>query len=338
METDKILNAIELDPSVKFKTIMGMYNSLQEGEAFILHNDHDPKPLFYQLSATQGDVFTWEYLKQGPDIFDIRIAKKIISNSHSTHQEVEVDPYFSDNLRFDDSTPETVRTIAAKDFRTVTVFQKYGIDYAWNGNQSLSSACEIAQVSEAEVRNALQQIQKDYSSTIPAENYYHWNMGFLADYILQTHHKYVKDNAERISKLAETAAKELGNQIPELIKFGEGVRPMIDDFMVHMSKEEDVLFPAIKHLLKLFQKGEKNPNPGGAMANAVAKMEAEHDETKAYLNYFKRISDNYKITEDTPELQKSLYTEIQLFENDCYKHVHLENNILFPKLIILEKK
>lgn len=336
METDKVLNAIVLDPSVKFKTIMENYNNLKEGEAFILHNDHDPKPLFYQLTATQGDVFTWEYLKQGPDIFDIRIAKKFLDANTKVNDKEQLE-IINDNIRFSDNVPETIRTIVAMDYRKVDVFKKFNIDYAWNANYSINEICKALSIDEELIRKELSIIEKDYQSLIPSEDYYQWNMEFLTDYILRTHHQYVKDNAEKISQLAENAAKKLGDKIPELLKFGDGVRPMLKDFMVHMSKEEDVLFPAIKQMLKLYHKGMKNTNPGGAIANAVAKMEEEHDETKSYLTYFKKISNNYLITEDTPDIQKELYKEIQLFENDTYKHVHLENNILFPKLIILEQ-
>lgn len=335
---EKVLDAICLNPSVKFQTIMNTFSELKEGETFILHNDHDPKPLFYKLKSTQGDTFTWDYLKEGPDVFEIRIGKKVLDGTEGQKKEEKSVRYFADHINFDENQSETLRTLAAKDYRKAEVFRKYGIDYAWKGNRSITEACEESEIEENELIKALQLAEKNYAGSIPSLDYYHWNMAFLADYILQTHHQYVKDNAERISQLAERTAREYGERNSTLKVLGEDVRPMIKDFMVHMSKEEDVLFPAIKQMLQLLQNGKKNPGPGGDIAHAVEKMEAEHDETRVYLEKFRKITENYELTPDSSELQKQLYRELQLFENDTYLHVHLENNILFPKLIILESR
>jgi len=335
---EKVLDGICLDPKVKFQTIMQTFDDLKEGEAFILHNDHDPKPLFYQLSATKGDIFTWDYLQQGPEIFEIRIAKKNLPKEAQTSANSSgKTERFNDHIEFPADAPETVRTIVAKDERKIAVFKKYDIDYAWNANIPLDLICEANDIDENQLRKELKAVETDFSNSIPSRDYYHWEMAFLADYILQTHHQYVKDNAERISKLAEDCAAHDGMWFAELLEIGGNVRPMIDDFLVHMSKEEDVLFPAIKQMLKVLEKGEKSKGPGGAIKNAVIKMEEEHDETKAYLDRFRQLSDVYAITERMSERHRQLYRDLQLFENDTNLHVHLENNILFPKLILLEK-
>lgn len=331
-----ILNGIELDPAVKFQTIMNTFNQLQAGEAFILHNDHDPKPLFYQLSSTQGDTFTWEYLKQGPDVFDIRIGKKMISENEPANIPTHENEIFEDHIEFPEDSPETVRTIVAKDFRKIKVFQKYRMDYGWKADISIADICNRHAIDEAQLRAELGAVENDFSESIPSYDYYHWDMSFLADFILRTHHQYVKNNAERIALLAEEVGKTHGGDSEILDEICKSVRPMLEDFMVHMSKEEDVLFPAIKQMLRLLQKGEKSKGPGGAIKNAVIKMEEEHDETKEFLDAFREATEDYKVQGDTAESIKSLYRELQLFEQDTYMHVHLENNILFPKLILLE--
>lgn len=334
-----ILDGISLHPSEKFKTIMATYNHLKEGESFILHNDHDPKPLFYQLSATKGETFTWEYLQQGPEIFDIRIGKTKSKDkiTQTATAESKIEANFNDQILFDESIPETVRTIVAKDYRTSSVFQKFGINYAWNGNRTIAEICDEYLIAEEKLRRELHAAISDYSIFLPSQDYYHWGMAFLADYILNTHHRYVKENAERISSFAEKMAFDFPtNEV--FVEIGAKTRPMIDDFLVHMSKEEDVLFPAIKQMLKVMQQGGKSKGPGGAIKNAVHKMESEHDETLQYLQRFRQITNNYDETKLTSEEQKRMYHELQSFENDANKHVHLENNILFPKLIILEGK
>lgn len=331
-----ILDGISLDPAKKFQTIMDTYNGLQEGESFILHNDHDPKPLYYQLSATKGDVFTWEYLKQGPDIFDIRIGKKILSNEQKQNSGIHEEEVYEDHIQFPEDMPETVRTLVAKDFRKIKVFEKHQLDYGWKADISIADICAQNGIDESTLRAELKAVESDFSEVIPSHDYYHWGMSFLADFILYTHHKFVKENAERISLLAEEVGTEYGKDNEIIDEIGKSVRPMIDDFMVHMSREEDVLFPAIKQMLRLLQKGEKNKGPGGAIKNAVIKMEEDHDDTKEFLDAFREVTDNYKTDDKTPDKVKELYRELQLFENDTAIHVHLENNILFPKLILLE--
>ena len=74
--TEDILDARTLDPRVKHATIFARYDELKAGESFVLHNDHDPRPLYFQLVSHHGDVFSWEYLEQGPDLFRIKITKK----------------------------------------------------------------------------------------------------------------------------------------------------------------------------------------------------------------------------------------------------------------------
>ncbi len=357
-DTDEyVLDGVSLDPAVKFQTIMKTFNDLKEGETFILHNDHDPKPLYYKLSGSEGDTFIWEYITQGPDFFNIRIGKKVISDQSeggqsslsgqtslsrtSSEAEMGVEmpsaPDFHDGILFPADAPETVRTIVAKDFRKTKVFRKHDLDFAWQADKSLTEVCNAAGISETDLRKELTDAELDFSEVVPSKDYYHWGMAFLTNYILKTHHQYVKDNAERIIAVAEEVGKTHGADKPHLKELGENVGPMIKDFIVHMSKEEDVLFPAINHMLDLLRKGEKQAGPGGDIARGIRKMEEEHDETRVFLQRFRKITNGYQLDADACEAQKLLYKDLQLFENDCWLHVHLENNILFPKTIILEQ-
>lgn len=336
---ENILDGIALDPAVKFQTIMKTFNDLKEGEHFILHNDHDPKPLFYQLSATHGDSFTWDYLKQGPDAFDIRIGKKALPGqpAPTVDKEAPAAEDFHDHIIFDPQARKTVRVMVAKDYRKAKVFRKHGLDCAWKGDRTLEEVAKEGNISIEVLQKELAAAEDDFSGVIPSLDYYHWDMAFLADYVLKTHHRYVRDHAEEISAIAEEVGKKHGKDFPELSELGSSVRPMIEDFIVHMSKEENVLFPAIKYMLGLLQRGEKQAGPGGDIARGIAKMEEEHDETKAYLQRFRQITNNYRLPVGACEAHKQLYRNLEMFENDSFLHVHLENNILFPKTIILER-
>src|SRR5690606_14444062 len=98
-----------LEPQQKHALIFHIFDQLEAGETFIIHNDHDPKPVYYQLKGERGDVFTWEYLSEGPQWWDIRVTKKA--------EEIQ----------------ETIGEIVAKDISKTTVFKKYGIDFCCNG-------------------------------------------------------------------------------------------------------------------------------------------------------------------------------------------------------------
>lgn len=106
---------------------------------------------------------------------------------------------------------------------------------------------------------------------------------------------------------------------------------MIDDFIIHMSKEENALFPAIKHMLGLLQKGEKQAGPGGDIARGIAKMVAEHDETREFLQRFRKITLDYQVPDGACEAHKQLYHDLQMFENDTWLHVHLKTTFCFPR-------
>ncbi len=103
----EMLDVTRIEPRLKHPTIFQHFDALEEGQSFIIHNDHDPRPLYYQLQAERGDIFTWEYLKQGPDVFEIKISKKILSSGE-----------------------ETIGQMAGKDLRTAEVFKRMDLNFA----------------------------------------------------------------------------------------------------------------------------------------------------------------------------------------------------------------
>ncbi|MBW7866727.1 MAG: DUF542 domain-containing protein [Brumimicrobium sp.] len=335
---EEILDATKLSPAIKHKTIIETFDNLKEGESFILHNDHDPKPLYYQLSATKGDTFTWDYLQQGPSVFEIRITKKSNTNTN-TASSASTTPLKRSRIKISfDGVKETVRTMVAKDYRLIQVFEKHDVDCFWHANKTLSESCKEAGVEKEQIEKEIQEVQHNVKPLLMSQDYNLWDVEFLADYILETHHRYVRENAEIISGLADNVAQRHGQHHPELKELASQVKLMFKDFLTHMSKEEDVLFPAIRKMAQLLSEGKKPEATGGAFANAVAKMEAEHDETGDALRNFRKITNNYTLPNDACDSYSFFFKKLEEFEHDTYLHVHLENNILFPKAIILENK
>ena len=135
---ENILNVTLLEPRQKHPTIFARFDALNEGESLVIHNDHDPKPLYYQLLGERGNIFSWEYLEQGPEWWKVRIGK----NSSG-------------------ASDETLFQIAAKDLRKAEVFKKYGLDFSCEGKQTIKEACLNKGLDVTRIEYELQQIDKN---------------------------------------------------------------------------------------------------------------------------------------------------------------------------------
>ncbi|GAA4300678.1 iron-sulfur cluster repair di-iron protein [Compostibacter hankyongensis] len=304
------LDVTQIEPRLKHPTIFSHFDALEPGEGFCISNDHDPKPLYYQLLGERGNIFSWEYLENGPDLWRIRIAK-------NEAEEGEV----------------TVGAIAAGDRRKAEVFRKMGIDYCCGGQKTLKAAVSEAGIPEERLRAALKEAEKTAPSG-PVHDYDGWDLGFLADYIINIHHRYVKDNAEAITELALKVGRRHGDHHPELNILSERVHLFMDDLLQHMVKEERVLFPQIKRMAAGGNAGAVAP---GLISNAVKMMEQEHTTSGDDLRFFRRITSDYSLPADACNAYAHLFEQMKAFEDDLIQHLHLENNILFPKAVKLEE-
>lgn len=300
-----VLDVTQIEPRLKHPTIFEHFDSLEQGESFIIHNDHDPRPLYYQLLGERGNIFTWDYLESGPEIWQVQIAKPA-------------------------APEETVGEIAAKDMRKADAFRKLGIDFCCGGKKTLKEAAAEAGVTEA-------QLEEEFKRSAAAgggqatHDFDGWELGFLADYIFNVHHKYVRENGPIIEQLAEKVASRHGAAHPELFEVAKTVKTMVGDMYSHQQKEERVLFPAIKTL-------ETNQGTAFGIGGPVHMMEAEHDEAGQALKTLRKLTKGYQLPADACNSYTYLFDKIQEFENDLLQHIHLENNILFPKALKLEKE
>ncbi len=312
--TENILNVTLLEPRQKHPTIFVRFDELNEGEDLIIHNDHDPKPLYYQLLGERGNIFTWEYLQQGPEWWKVKISKRITGESD-----------------------ETLGQIAAKDLRKAEIFKKYGIDFCCGGKKTVKEACAEKGLDATKIEQELQQADKVLSSRpIP---YNEWGLDFLSDYIVNTHHSYVTKTLPELVTYATKVAGVHGQQHPELYKIKSLVDEVNGELSGHMVKEEKVLFPYIKALV-LANSNEQIPQAAhfGTVQNPINVMEMEHELVGKNMDEIRTLSKNYLIPEDGCASYSLLYKMLDEFENDLHLHIHLENNILFPKALDLEKE
>ena len=314
METETILDVTVIEPKLKHPTIFQNFDSLIPGESFIIHNDHDPKPLYYQLLAERGQTFNWEYPEQGPEIWHVRIAKRALEEN-----------------------AETIGELVAKDYRKAQVFKKYGIDFCCGGKKTISEACEKKGIDQMQLEKDLLIAEQQTSDS--EHDFQKWDIGFLSDYIINTHHQYVKDNTSFINEMAQKVARVHGPNHPELIKVAEVFEQLSRNLMLHMVKEEKILFPRIKELAHYKKVGATIPaDDFGLVSTPIQVMESEHEQVGEDFEQIRALTADYQLPSDACRSYTVLFSKLEEYENDLHRHVHLENNILFLRAIKAEKE
>ena len=230
----------------------------------------------------------------------------------------------------------SVGEIVKLDFRAADVFSSYGIDFCCGGKISVTEACANAKTDESIVISALENLKNQSGSAV--HDFDSWNIGFLADYIQNTHHQYVKKAIPQILPLAQKVADVHGDHHSEVIRINELFQDLAEELLAHLQKEEMILFPYIKKLVADESAG-KCTDPGcfGSIGSPISVMEAEHENAGLILKEMYRISDGYSAPEDACNTFRVLYGKLKEFEDDLHRHIHLENNILFPKAIEKEQ-
>ena len=314
MVTVEILDVTRIEPKLKHPTIFEHFDQLDAGESFIIDNDHDPKPLYYQLLGERGNIFTWEYLEQGPRRWQVRIAKR---------QQGE--------------NGETVGAIAAKDMRKAEVFKAKGLDFSCGGGKTLKEAGAEAGISEEELNKALKEAENKPLSA--SQDFNKWPVDFLADYVSSTHHRYVKDNVEVINGLTEKVAQHHGLNHPELNRLAQSVPSFLQNLLAHIAKEEKVAFPAIREAVaKKNGAATSSPKEPDLINQSALLLQKEHAIMSEDLAYIRRLTGDYQLPEDACNSYTYLYQKLEEMEDDLKQYMHVENNILFPKAIALEKE
>ena len=310
---DIVINIPQIEPKLKHPTIFDVFDKLEAGESLVIHNDHDPKPVYYQLLGERGDIFKWQYLEQGPQWWDVRVTKK------------------------DSTDNETIGQIAAKDLRKAEVFKKYGLDFCCGGKKTIREACEEKGIDATLVEQELQQPEKNLTAAYT--NYNEWNIDFLADYITNTHHQYVRKYLPEIVQYAAKVAQVHGTQHPELANINKLVAKINSELTTHLEQEETILFPLIKSIYNKKKNTQQlDTNEIKSLTATLNELEHEHETVGNDLEEIRILSNNFNIPQDACSSYKLLYKMLIDFESDLHIHIHLENNILFPKALALENK
>lgn len=313
MITVEVLDVTSITPRLKHPTIFKHFDELDAGESFVIDNDHDPKPLYYQLLGERGDIFTWEYLEQGPLRWQVKIAKR--GNSHPE---------------------QTIGAIAAKDMRKAEILKAKGIDFSCGGNKTLKEAATDAGITEEELTTALATADKTPLS--PSQDYNTWPLSFLPDYITNTHHHYIRNNLEVIGGLTEKVAQRHGASYPELKRLAQSVPSFLQNLLAHISKQETGVFPAIRDAAQQNNAVSVQHSEHDVINRSVTVLQKEHFIMAEDLAYIRKLTNGYQLPENACNSYTYLYQKLEEMETDLKQYMHIENNILFPKAVALEKE
>ena len=227
--------------------------------------------------------------------------------------------------------------LVAKDYRAASVFQQYGIDFCCQGNRTIYDACERENVDMKEVLHDLGNVTERQRDG--AADYNSWPLDLLADYVEKKHHRYVEVKILEIKPFLEKICKVHGGRHPELLEIQEHFNACSGELTAHMKKEEFLLFPFVRKMVKAKQEGSKVSSPlFGTVENPVQMMMSEHATEGDRFSKIKALSNRYTPPADGCNTYRVTFALLEEFEQDLHLHIHLENNILFPKAIALEKE
>jgi regulator of cell morphogenesis and NO signaling len=235
------------------------------------------------------------------------------------------------------STARTVRELALEFPQATRVFERLGIDYCCGGNKSLEEACASRNLSVDEVLHSLACVESA-GANLKDRN---WQAEPLADLIAHingAHHKYTREEIARLGPLLEKVCSVHGQNHLELLEIRARFQGLAEELSTHMMKEEMVLFPYIARMEQAKVQGEPVPAPPfGTVQNPVAVMVHEHDSAGEALRAMRQLSGGYTPPDDACVSYRTLYKALADFEADLHQHIHLENNILFPRAIEMER-
>jgi regulator of cell morphogenesis and NO signaling len=248
-------------------------------------------------------------------------------------------------------TAQTVREIVQQHPPAVPVFEALGIDYCCGGGKSLKDACNRGNIPLDKVLTDLQ----DAIVARPSKEDAHWmtcSLNELTDHIVEQHHGYARRELNRLTALAEKVFLRHGDKHSDLGKIRDLVNAMANEMSTHMLKEEHVLFPRLKTIEEAAKSGTTAPaaflseartTPTeravrfGSLINPIRHMMADHDDTGELLRSIRSLTNDYQPPAGACMSFQALYHGLADLEHDLHQHIHLENNILFPRALEFEK-
>ncbi len=230
----------------------------------------------------------------------------------------------------------TVREIALDQPASIRIFEKFGIDYCCGGRKPLAQACQERSLDPETILTALENAANGTND--PAQEWTTASLETLCVHIVRIHHDYVRREIPRLRQLAQKVVVRHGDTHPELVRIQQLVQSAGEDLIQHLSKEEAILFPSIVNMERnLASCGPRSLGCFGSVRNPIRVLMAEHDAAGEALAEMRRLSHDFTPPEGTCPTYRGFYHGLAEFEQDLHRHVHLENNILFPRAIEMDE-
>ncbi len=232
---------------------------------------------------------------------------------------------------------ETLGAIVGADYRAAAVLQSHGLDFCRGARRTLDEACRHAGIDPRIVHAALDSLgQADERREVPDAS---WPADALADYIVRTHHTFVRRQLVEIAAHLDRLLAAHAGRHPELGVVREHFAAVGDELRLHLRKEEEILFPYIRALARSASRQEAPPpDIFGTVANPIRMMEEEHRGAGNELEVLRALTANFRVPDDGCATYRACYQALEAFDRDLRTHIHLENNVLFPQAVALERE
>lgn len=227
-----------------------------------------------------------------------------------------------------DTNTKSIGELALEIPHAIAVLERWRIDYCCHGKRSVAEACADAGLTPEELMQAI----GETPVTDDARDWSGASLEELQQYILDTHHVFTRQAMETVNVLSEKVARRHGPNHPEVLRVREIVVALINDLEPHMMKEEVVLFPYVAAM----ERGEQPSHCFGTVKNPVRMMMMEHDAVGGLLRDLREATSGYALPEDACLSFRALYERLTELEEDLHKHIHLENNVHFPRAVAME--
>lgn len=232
---------------------------------------------------------------------------------------------------------KTVKEIVLAMPASIEVFERLGIDYCCGGDKSLEEACRA---SGRPVEDVLRSLEEAKTAPCAEAEITDWSRRSLADlmnHIVKSHHTFCRQEVARLEPLLTKVSEKHGCNHPELSRLKSLFSGMSKELLMHLVKEEQTLFPYIARMEEAVTRGMPFPRPPfGTVQNPVQMMVLEHDNSGTALREMRQSSGDYRIPGDACNSYEALYEGLKSFESDMHQHIHLENNLLFPRAVAME--
>ncbi len=225
----------------------------------------------------------------------------------------------------------------AENYKTAAIFKRYRIDFCCNGNRTIADATKSKEIDEEKLLSELNEVMAE---KVQGEiDFKAFPIDLLADYVEKTHHRYIEQRIPEITPFLSKVARVHGANHPELLEVEQLFTETAQDLAAHLKKEELMLFPYIRQMVKSNMGDKKRPKTAlGSATEYIEQMEEEHDAEGERFRRISELTDNYTPPADACRTYMVTFDMLREFEEDLHRHIHIENNILFPKSMEMERE